>query len=97
MLIQNLWNYTSNLYSFVAVRRKLQYDFRCMQASEGSFVRRSAASMLSGKKPVQSAVSIFLFVFLFFNSYSMLCSMHFVFGEILCLVMCNFIYYLSAR
>ena len=28
-----------------------------LQASEGAFVRRSAASMLSGKRPVQAAVS----------------------------------------
>jgi hypothetical protein len=28
-----------------------------MQASEGAFVRKSAASMLSGKRPVQAAVS----------------------------------------
>ncbi|KAL6965274.1 Protein MICROTUBULE ORGANIZATION 1, partial [Sarracenia purpurea var. burkii] len=37
-----------------------------MEASDGIFVRRSAASMLSGKKPVQAALSIF-FLYFFLN------------------------------
>lgn len=42
------------------------YFVKCVQASEASFVRRSAASMLSGKRPVQAVVCFFfLFTFIY--------------------------------
>ena len=39
----------------------------CLQTSESAFVKRSAASMLSGKRPVQSAVRLYLAIYLIFD------------------------------
>lgn len=38
-----------------------------LQVSDGAVVRRSAASMLSGKKPVQTVVSIIHCKFVIYN------------------------------
>ena len=67
-LIENFWIYTFKVpiqsVSSICVHVKL---IIFLQASDGSLVRRSAASMLSGKKHVQAAVSILFLV------YSVLC------------------------
>lgn len=44
-------------YPFVHEESNVFYFYPFMQASDSSFVKRSAASMLSGKKPVNTAVS----------------------------------------
>jgi hypothetical protein len=44
------------LFLFLYFMFKMSYLIK-LQASEGAFVRKSAASMLTGKRPVQAAVS----------------------------------------
>jgi Ca2+/Na+ antiporter len=42
-----------------------------LQTSEGSFVKKSAASMLSGKRPAPAAVNFFYFFLFFFLSFTL--------------------------
>lgn len=44
------------LFLLLDFKFKISYLIK-LQTSEGAFVRKTAASMLSGKRPVQAAVS----------------------------------------
>ena len=75
------WSYKSFLFNIL------------LQTSEGSFVKKSAASMLSGKRPAPAAVNFLYLFLLYFLSFIL----NFAQMDIIIMCYCSFVRLLTKR